>query len=103
MSTISLSSPDAMRARRVPVSGMILLLSGLVTLAIFLLMMATAGVAVHGTGQAAVSQSPAAVPVPAPSNAGMQPVPTETPAPHTYETSGPTVIAVPVPTAPSFP
>ena len=103
MSTISLSSPDAMRARRVPISGMILLLSGLVTLAIFLLMMATAAPVVRGTGQAAVSQSPAAVPVPAPSNAGMQPVPTETPAPHAHEMIRPSVIAVPAPTAPSFP
>ena len=105
MSTISMSYPDAMRARRVPVSGMILLLSGLVVLAIFLIMMAMTAPAAKGTGQAAVTLSAiaiVAVPLPAPSSAGMQPVPTETPASHTPDTSGPSVIAVPVPTAPSF-
>jgi hypothetical protein len=98
MSTISMSYPEALRARRVPVFGMILLLSGLVALAILLLVMA------HGTGQAIVSPSaavPVTVPVPTPASAGMQSIPMETPVPPTHETSGPTVLPVPAPSAPS--
>ncbi len=104
MSTLSLSHSDAIRVRRLPVSGMILVLSALLVLGIFILVRGISASHADPTGQAAISQSSnalIAVPVPTPSPTGAPSIATETPAPHPEQTSEPSVVPVPVPTAPS--
>jgi len=102
MSTISLSQSDAIRAQRAPVSGRILILSGLAILAIlFLVVISTSHV--DPAGQAAISQNstvPIAVPVPTPPAAVSQTITTGTTVLDLEERSEASVVAVPVPTPP---
>ena len=103
MSTISLSQSDVIRAQRALVSGKILILSGLVIIAILLLVVVISTANADPAGRAVLSQNstaPSAVPVPTPPAAVSQTISTETTALGLEERSNPSVIAVPVPTPP---
>lgn len=100
MSTIILTYPNDTRLRRIPALGLILLLISLALLAVAILGIVSSATRDTGPvdGLPVVQNLLIPVPVPTPPIADRQPIPSETPAPSSAVASGPSVVAVPVPT-----
>ena len=98
MSTVTISYPNVIREQRVPVNGLVWILVSLVLIASTILVIVISANADLADRVPVPQNSIAVIPVPTPSTAEIQPIPSETPAPFSGQTSEPAIIAVPVPT-----